>query len=51
MYVRRFTPVGTRTRIREYVLCLGDVCEEIDASWDAESKRLCIVSGKGMGVL
>jgi len=51
VYVRRFTPVGTRTRIREYVLCLGDVCEEIDASWDAESKRLCIVSGKGMGVL
>jgi len=41
VYVRRSTLVGTRTRIRKYVLCLGDVCEEIDASWDAESKRVC----------
>jgi len=49
VYVRRSTPVGTHTRRRLDALCLGGVCEEIDANWDTLEKKVeCIVGGKRM---
>jgi len=40
VYVRTSMLVGTHTRRRLQVLCLGDVCEEIDAGWDTLEKKV-----------
>ena len=42
--MRRSTPVETHSRRRMCLLWVGSVCEEINASWDAESKVVCISS-------
>ena len=44
--MRRLKVVGTHTRRRLYVLCLGGVCEEeIDAGWDTRRRMYVLWVG------